>query len=246
MSSTRTEKRKYTYDWPMAALTVDGVVFGFDPNDQINPLKILLICRAEMPFIGHWAIPGGHVNIGEDEGLEDAVRREVQEETGARFEYLEQLYTFGNPGRDPRGRVVSVAYLALVRKADYESVVGGDDADLAVWTPVNKLGQVKLAFDHRRILSIALKRLQGKIRYAPIGFDLLPSKFTLGQLQQLYEAILQRNLGKSNFRRRILDMGILIETGSTAKLKSGRPARLYRFDTKAYEKAVERGFNFEL
>jgi len=95
-------------------------------------------------------------------------------------------------------------------------------------------------------LSIALKRLQGKIRYAPIGFDLLPSKFTLGQLQQLYEAILQRNLGKSNFRRRILDMGILIETGSTAKLKSGRPARLYRFDTKAYEKAVERGFNFEL
>ena len=244
--SSKAEKRKYTYDWPMAALTVDGIVFGFDPNDDINPLKILLIRRAEGPFIGHWAIPGGHVNIGQNEGLEDAVRREVQEETGARFEYLEQLYTFGDPNRDPRGRVISVAYIALVRKADYEAVVGGDDADLAVWYPVNKLGQIKLAFDHRKILSLALKRLQGKIRYAPIGFDLLPSKFTLGQLQQLYEAILQRDLVKSNFRRRILSMGTLIEIGSKAKLKSGRPAKLYQFDKKKYEKAVELGFNFEL
>jgi 8-oxo-dGTP diphosphatase len=230
----------------MAALTVDGIVFGFDPNDYDNPLKVLLIRRAEEPFKAHWAIPGGHVNIGDAESLEDAVRREVEEETGARFEYLEQLYTFGDPHRDPRGRVVSVAYFALVRKADYEHVTGGDDADLAVWTSVNRLGKLKLAFDHRKILDTALTRLKGKVRYAPLGFDLLPTNFTLHQLQQLYEAILQKTLDKSNFRRRIIAMGILARSEDTAKMRVGRPAKLYRFDTKAYEKAVENGFNFEL
>lgn len=244
---TRTgEKRKYTYDWPMAALTVDGIVFGFDPKDLDNPLKVLLIRRAEEPFKYHWAIPGGHVNIGDNESLEAAVTREVEEETGARFEYLEQLYTFGEPFRDPRGRVVSVAYFALVRKADYEDVVGGDDADLALWTSVNKLEHTRLAFDHKKILDIALKRLQGKIRYAPIGFNLLPTTFSLGQLQQLYEAILQKKLDKSNFRRRILAMNILVETKTEARSRLGRPAKLYRFDKRAYEKAVELGFNFEL
>jgi 8-oxo-dGTP diphosphatase len=242
----KSEKQRYTYDWPMAALTVDGIVFGFDPNDYDNQLKVLLIRRAEEPFKAHWAVPGGHVNIEEDESLEDAVRREVEEETGARFEYLEQLYTFGDPKRDPRGRVVSVVYFALVRKDDYENIVGGDDADLAVWTSVNRLGGMRLAFDHKKILDTALMRLKGKVRYAPIGFDLLPKTFTLHQLKQLYEAILQKKLDTSNFRRRILSMGILARSGVMAKTRTGRPARLYRFDTKAYEKAVEKGFNFEI
>jgi 8-oxo-dGTP diphosphatase len=244
-SSKSTEKRRYTYDWPMAALTVDGIVFGFDPNDYENPLKVLLIRRGEEPFKAHWAIPGGHVNIGDDESLEDAVRREVKEETGALFEYLEQLYTFADPHRDPRGRVISVAYFALVRKADYENVVGGDDADAARWMPVRWLGHTLLAFDHQKILEMALNRLQAKIRYAPIGFNLLPSTFTLGQLQQLYEAILQDKLDKRNFRRRILAMGVLADTNSTTK-GFGRPAKLYRFDKRRYEKAVESGFNFEV
>jgi len=240
------EKKRFVYDWPMSALTVDGIVFGFDPSDEDNPLKVLLIRRARDPFKHHWALPGGYVNIGGNESLEAAVVREVEEETGARFEYLEQLYTFGDPFRDPRGRVISVAYFALVRKTDYEDIVGGDDADLAVWTSVNKLSRMKLAFDHKKILELALNRLQGKIRYAPIGFNLLPTTFTLGQLQQLYEAILQKKLDKGNFRRRIILMGILVGVGGAIHPKLGRPAQLYRFDQKKYDKAVQSGFNFEL
>lgn len=232
-------KLKYQYEFPMAALTVDGVVFGFDPLDARNPLKVLMIRRGEDPFKGQWAFPGGHVSIISGEGLEDAVRREVQEETSSSFEYLEQLYTFADPGRDPRGRYVTVAYFALVRKEDHEDVEGLDDADRADWIPIQKLTRMKLAFDHNQILALALKRLQAKVRYAPIGFELLPRVFTIKQIQQLYEAILRKKLDPSNFRRRITSMGILEVVGET------KP-RTYRFDKKAYEKAVERGFNFEV
>jgi 8-oxo-dGTP diphosphatase len=232
-------KLKYHYEFPMAALTVDGVVFGFDPLDTRNSLKVLMIRRGEGPFKGQWAFPGGHVNIINDEGLEAAVRREVEEETSANFEYLEQLYTFADPGRDPRGRYVTVAYFALVRKEEHENVEGLDDADRADWIPIQKLTRMKLAFDHNQILSLALKRLQAKVRYAPIGFELLPRIFTMKQIQQLYEAILRKKLDPSNFRRRISLMGILQVVGET------KP-RTYRFDKKAYEKAVEKGFNFEV
>lgn len=238
-----TEKVKYTYDWPMSSLTVDGVVFGFDSKDEDNPLKVLMIRRGEDPYSGFWAFPGGHVNS--DEGLEDAVRREVQEETKAKFEYLEQLGTFADPKRDPRGRYVTVAYFALVRKEEHDTIEGCDDADRAEWIPIQRLTRMKLAFDHNKILEYAIKRLQSKVRYAPLGFELLPRKFTLGKLQQLYEAILQKALNKSNFRRKITSMGVLTEAGK-AKSKVGPTARLYRFDTKAYEKAVEQGFNFEV
>jgi len=243
---------KYRYEFPMAALTVDGVVFGFDPDDVDDPLKVLLIFRGEEPFKDCWAIPGGHVKIINDEGLEDAVRRELREETGATISHLEQLYTFAAPHRDPRGRVVSVAYLALVRASDFD-VKGGDDATEARWVSVNDLnfsGQqvppLQLAFDHAEILLTALTRLQGKIRYAPIGFNLLPPRFTLAQLQQLYEAVLQRKLDKRNFRKRILSMGILVEVGVNEERKPGPAARLYRFDKRAYDQAVKRGFNFEM
>jgi 8-oxo-dGTP diphosphatase len=239
-----TEKPRYSYDFPMAALTVDGVVFGFDPKDDASPLKVLMIRRGEDPFKGSWAFPGGHVNIL-DEDLEDAVRREVLEETKTKFEYLEQLYTFAKPNRDPRGRYVTVAYFVLVRKDEHDTIEGGDDADRAEWIPIQKLVRMKLAFDHNEILLMAIKRLQGKIRYAPIGFDLLQRTFTIRQIQQLYEAILQRKIHKGNFRRRITKMGILVEAG-VAKPKVGPPAKLYRFDKREYEKAVEKGFNFEI
>ena len=229
----------------MAVLTVDGIVFGFDPKDEANPLKVLMIRRGEPPFKGQLAFPGGHVNIDQNEGFEEAVRREVFEETQAILGYLEQLYTFGDPFRDPRGRVVSVAYFALVRKDEYEAIEGGDDADFADWIPLAKLLKMKLAFDHNLILSIALKRLQGKVRYAPIGFELLPKTFTIRQIQQLYEAILQKRLDKGNFRRRITSMGVLAEAGQV-KLRLGPTSKLYQFDKKKYEKAVELGFNFEL
>ena len=240
-----TKKLNYHYEFPMAALAVDGVVFGFDPKDEDNPLKVLMIRRGEDPFKGLWAFPGGHVNIKDFETLEDAVRREVREETTAEFEYLEQLYTFADPYRDPRGRVVAVAYFALVRKEEHEKVVGQDDADEAKWWPIQKLLTMQLAYDHNEMLTLALKRLQGKVRYAPLGFELLPRTFTLGQIQQLYGAILQKTLDKRNFRRRITSMGILTEVGTT-KPRVGPTARLYRFDTRAYEKAVESGFNFEI
>jgi 8-oxo-dGTP diphosphatase len=243
--SNVTKKLRYHYEFPMAALAVDGVVFGFDPKDEYNPLKVLMIRRGEDPFKGLWAFPGGHVNIEGFETLEDAVRREVREETTARFDYLEQLYTFADPYRDPRGRVVAVAYFALVRKEEHEKVVGQDDADKAEWWPIQELLTMKLAYDHNKMLDMALKRLQGKVRYAPIGFELLPKTFTIRQIQQLYEAILQKKLDKGNFRRRITSMGILTEVG-TAKPRVGPTARLYCFDTKAYEKAVESGFNFEI
>ena len=244
-----TKNRKYTYDFPMAAVTVDGVLFGFDPKDRDFPLQVLMVIRDDEPFKGWWALPGGYVEVGKNESLDAAVRREVEEETGASVSYLEQLYTFGEPNRDPRGRVISVAYFALVRKEDH--AVGGkrSDARDSAWITIEATQKLRLsiAFDHLDILKMALTRLQAKVRYAPIGFNLLPQKFSLGDLQQLYEAILQKKLNRSNFRRRILAMEILTEVGNTAGMKrSGPVAKLYKFDKRAYDQAVKNGFNFEI
>jgi len=241
---------KYSYEFPRPSLTVDCVVFGFDPNDATDPLKVLLIQRKDEPFINHWALPGGFVEVSDvtgeqGESLEEAAKRELEEETNIRLAYLEQLYTFGTPGRDPRGRVVSVAYFALVRTADYKPV-GGSDASLAIWMGVEKaLGRLPLAFDHKDILNTAVTRLRAKIRYAPIGFNLLPPKFTLSDLRVLYEGILGRKLDPSNFRKRVLATGILKETGQ-AQRGQHRPAPYYRFNKEAYKEAVRDGFNFEI
>jgi 8-oxo-dGTP diphosphatase len=197
-----------------------------------------------------WALPGGFVRVADDgdqgEDLEAAARRELEEETGAKVAYLEQLCTLGAPGRDPRGRVVSVAYMALVRRADHD-VGGDDDATEAEWLPLGTLLARKagLAFDHDEILRTGIARLQAKVRYAPIGFNLLPATFTLSELQGLYEAVLLRPLDKRNFRRRILAMGILAEAGHQENVPH-RAAALYRFDRRAYDRAVREGFNFEL
>ncbi len=227
----------HTYDHPRPALTVDCVVFGVDDED----LKVLLVRRDGEPFAGRWALPGGFVN--EDEDLADAARRELQEETGLEKVFLEQLYTFGAPGRDPRGRVVSVAYYALVKLADHR-VRAATDAREASWFAV--WDTPALAFDHERILQTALQRLKGKVRYQPLGFELLPEKFTLTQLQRLYETVLERELDKRNFRKKILGMGLLDETDEIQQDVAHRAARLYRFNRRKYDRLTERGFNFEI
>src|SRR5947208_8997535 len=226
----------YTYEYARASLTVDCVIFGLDEEN----LKILLIERDLEPFKGKWALPGGFVRV--DETLDEAARRELEEEAGLRNVFLEQLYTFGAVERDPRERVVSVAYYALVKLADFSTKAATDAAD-ARWFPISKVP--RLAFDHANILATALIRLKGKVRYQPIGFELLPPKFTLSQLQHLYEAILEEQFDKRNFRKRILSMGLLVELDEIEQDVAHRAARLYRFDEKRYQQLKRRGFNFE-
>jgi 8-oxo-dGTP diphosphatase len=213
------------------------VVFGFDEGD----LKVLLIERALDPFKGRWALPGGFVRV--DETLDDAARRELREEAGLDDVFLEQLYTFGAVERDPRERVVSVAYYALVRSAAHETRAASDASD-ARWFRISNVP--KLAFDHGQILAAALQRLKGKVRYEPIGFELLPPKFTLSQLQHLYEAVLETELDKRNFRKKVLSFGLLVPLKETLMAGRHRPAQLFRFDEEKYAKLRKRGFNFEV
>ena len=227
----------HTYQYPRAALTVDCVVFGFDESE----LKVLLIERALEPFKGKWALPGGFVRVNEP--LDEAARRELEEEAGLKEVFLEQLYTFGNVKRDPRERVVSVAYYALVKLAAHETKAATDAAD-ARWFPVSKVP--KLAFDHAEILATALARLKAKVRYQPIGFELLPPKFTLSQLQHLYEAVLGVDLDKRNFRKKVLSFGLLVPLNETQMVGRHRPAQLFCFDTDKYERLKRKGILFEL
>lgn len=227
----------YTYKYPHPAVTVDAVVFGYGATD----LKVLLIQRDAPPHQGKWALPGGFVEI--DESLDRAARRELAEETGITELYLEQLYTFGEPKRDPRERVISVAYYALVQLAAHQ-VKAASDARNVAWFSVAALP--RLAFDHQEIFATALQRLKGKIRYEPIGFELLPEKFPLSELQRLYETILEQPLDKRNFRKKILSMGLLADTEELQQEVAHRAARLYRFDEAAYRRLKKAGFNFEL
>ena len=226
-----------TYEFPRPAFTVDCVVFGLDEED----LKVLLIERELAPFAGRWALPGGFVR--QDESPEVAARRELAEETGIERVFLEQLYTFGEPGRDPRGHVVSVAHYALVKLVDHR-IRAATDARQAAWFSVWDLPQ--LAFDHQAILDKALQRLRGKLRYQPIGFELLPTKFTLSELQRVYEKILERTLDKRNFRKRLLATELLVELDEVQQDVAHRAARLYRFDRKKYQQLEKDGFLFEL
>ncbi|MCO6042488.1 NUDIX hydrolase [Aeoliella sp. ICT_H6.2] len=228
---------KHSYEYPRAALTVDIVVFALDEDD----LQVMLIQRDLPPFEGQWALPGGFVHVGET--LDEAARRELAEETGLVDIYLEQLYTFGQVDRDPRERVVTVAYYALVNLAGH-NVRASTDARNAAWFPVSDLPP--LAFDHPQILEMAHERLRGKVRYQPIGFELLPERFTLRQLQHLYEVILDRELDKRNFRKKVLAMGIVKETGEIEKDVAHRAAQLYRFDKRTYDRLTKQGFNFEI
>lgn len=228
---------KYQYEYPRAALTVDCVVFGLGEED----LKVLLIQRDLEPFEGSWALPGGFVRL--EETLEEAARRELSEETGIENVYLEQLYTIGDVDRDPRERVVTVTYYALVNLSDHR-VHAATDARNAAWFAIDDVPA--LAFDHPKILKLAHERLRSKVRYQPIGFELLPAKFTLRQIQHLYEVILDRQLDKRNFRKKILSMGILVELDEVETDVAHRAARLYKFDRRKYRRLTKQGFHFEI
>lgn len=208
------------------SVTVDIVIFTVKDND----LKVLLVKRDIEPFQGMWALPGGFVKM--EEYLDEAAKRELVEETGIKDIYLEQLYTFGEPKRDPRTRVITVSYFALVSSENLKLKASTDVSDVQ-WFSVYQLP--KLAFDHKDIIQYGLKRLRWKLEYTTIGFKLLPSNFTLTHLQSLYEIIFNKQFDKRNFRKKILSLGLIEETKEITKNVSHRPARLYSFKKKIGE-----------
>lgn len=213
-------------------ITVDTLAFAIAQGN----LEVLLIKRKYEPFKSFWALPGGFV-LETDYSLEDAATRELYEETNVSNVYLEQLYTFGDRDRDPRGRVVTVAYLALLRQEGLE-LRASTDASGVAWWPVNELPS--LAFDHEKIVSYGYQRLKYKIEYTPAAFKLLPQKFTLRDLQTVYEAILGKPVDNRNFRKKFLSSGILQELDETSQEGSYRPARLYQFSEQDFEKLPDR------
>jgi 8-oxo-dGTP diphosphatase len=219
-------------------VSVDAVVFGYDP---VQGISVLLIKRRNEPFQKMWALPGGLVLNAES--LDEAVQRELKEEAGMDVNYLEQLYTFGNPGRDPRNHAISISYFGLVRPADFQ-IAAHTDAEDAAWFSIKKLP--KLAFDHKKIIDAAIKRLRGKITYEPVGFELLEQEFPFSDLEKLYQTLLDQDIDRRNFKKKIMSLGILEEMKTTLQRKSGRPARLYKFNRKKYFELKEKGYNFDI
>ena len=225
----------YTYEYPHPAVTTDCVIFGYDQKDG---LSVLLVERGVDPYKGHWAFPGGFLKIDED--AETGAKRELAEETGLQAAYIDQLGCFSEVNRDPRERVITIAFYALVRK---ENVTGGDDAASARWFPI--LSVPPLAFDHDRILRVALSRLKEKIHFEPVGFELLPEVFTMPQLQNLYESILEVHFDRRNFANKMLHIGILEDTGERPAGASNRVPVRYRFNKAKYDQMKAKGFRLE-
>lgn len=229
-----------------AAFTVDSVVFGFDEGD----LKILLIKRGEEPYLNKWALPGYFVK--ENETIDNAAARVLDELTGLQNVYLEQVQTFGAIDRHPSGRVITVGYFSLIKIEDYQLQESETPlAQQAEWHKLSSIGE--LAFDHDEIVKACFSRLKRRVRTRPIGFELLPPKFTLTELQHLYEAILlsdappeNQKLDKRNFRKKILGMNLLIDLNELQEGVAHRPAKLYSFDNNRYKALQENGFTFEL
>ena len=228
------EELKYCYKYPHPAVTTDSVIFGFDGTK----LKVLLIERGQEPHKARWAFPGGFVRM--DESCEEGALRELQEETNMSCSYMEQFRTYSNPNRDPRERIITVAYLALVKT---QEVQAGDDASKAQWFDINEVPQ--LAFDHDVILRDALKHLRERIHFQPIGFELLPEKFTMRQLQNLYESILDVHFDRGNFSKKMLHFNILTPLDETVRPTPKREARLYRFNKESYDDLKQKGFRLE-
>ena len=225
----------YTYQYPHPAVTTDCVIFGYDLREG---LSVLLVQRGIDPFKGRWAFPGGFLKMDED--ADTGALRELKEETGFEASSITQFGAFTAVDRDPRERVITIAYLALVRKGD---VQGGDDAADARWFPVTSVPP--LAFDHDRILRIALERLKEQIHFRPVGFELLPEVFTMSQLQALYEAILGVRFDRRNFASKMLKLGLLKPTGQRPADAARRIPQLYRFNLQKYDDLKQGGFRLE-
>ncbi|MDH5379516.1 MAG: NUDIX domain-containing protein [Cyclobacteriaceae bacterium] len=218
------------------ALTIDCVIFGFD-----GELKVLLIKHKEGPSIGRWALPGGWIKYCES--LDEAAERVLSDLTGVKNIYLQQLKAFGETHRYPDKRVITIAYYSMVKPEKY-SLIPGFTASEVKWFSLKELRE--LPYDHEDILNYGLRHLRKSVLHEPIGFNLLPEKFSLYQLQQLYEAILGLNLDKPNFRRKMLKMNLLIDCKEKQKHVAHRAANLYRFDLQVYEKLKNKGFHFEI
>lgn len=219
-------------------VAVDAIVFGY----QNNQLYVLLIEQKFGTQESYWALPGGLVQ--NNESLQEAVKRELKEETNISVNYFEQLYTFGDDiYRDSRNRVISVAYFALV-DASKLTIKANTDAENTQWFEINQVPP--LAFDHSIILKKALERLKAKLTYAPVGFDLLPKEFMFSDLENLYATILEKEIDRRNFRKKILSFEIIEETERFSPVKTGRPAKLFRFNKKKYNALLEEGFHFEI
>jgi len=216
----RAPEQSFSYRYPHPAVTTDIVVFTI----REQRLHLLLIQRANPPFQGHWALPGGFLDIDED--IDTCAARELAEETGLADLYLEQLYTFGAPKRDPRERVISVAYYALVSDERIPEPVASSDAAAVAWFPFDDLPDT--AFDHARIIGKAHERLVAKLDYSSIALQFMPERFTLSELQAVYETLLNDELDKRNFRKRILSLDLIEETGEQKRNGKHRPARAYR------------------
>lgn len=238
--SNRFLSKAHVYEYPKADNTTDAVVFGVDFNT--GALQVLLIERGKEtePFYGSWALPGGFLDLEED--LDACVARELEEECQVQVSHLEQLYTFGKPGRDPRGRVISTAYYALVRP-DQIQPKADDDAAKVQWFDVRSLPD--LAFDHEEIIETAVKRLRAKLSWAPVGFNLLPEVFTIQDLQSLYEIILGREIPLNTLRGKMKRFGVLEEAGRGPS-DGGRRPHLYRFNQQVYERLQNEGIEFEV
>mgnify|MGYP002513841382 FL=1 len=228
------EEQMYCYSYPHPAVTTDCVIFGFDGER----LQVLLIERGIEPFKGRWAFPGGFIKM--DETAEEGALRELKEETGMENAFIQQFHTFSNPLRDPRERVITIAFYALVR---IQEVKGGDDAASARWFPLDEIPA--LAFDHDHMLRMATQRLRQEIHFHPIGFELLPEKFTLRELQSLYEAILGITFDRRNFAKKMLHLEILNELDETVWPTPKREAKLFSFNAGKYEELKRKGFRME-
>ena len=225
---------KYCYKYPHPAVTTDCVIFGFDGSE----LQVLLIERGIEPFKGKWAFPGGFLNM--DETAQEGALRELKEETGLENAYIEQFNTYSDPGRDPRERVITIAHYALVR---IQEVKGGDDAAKAQWFPIDEVPQ--LAFDHDKILRDAMRKLRERIHFEPIGFELLPEKFTMKELQILYESILVVKFDRRNFAKKMMHYELLNQLDETVRPTAKRDALLYSFNKDNYELFKKKGFQLE-
>lgn len=219
-------------------VAVDAIVFGY----QNNQLYVLLIQQKFGTQESYWALPGGLVK--NDESLQEAVKRELKEETNVTVTYFEQLFTFGDDvNRDPRNRVISVAYFALVDPSKL-TIKADSDADHAQWFKISEIPA--LAFDHNSILKKAIERLKAKLTYEPVGFDLLPKEFLFSELENLYCTILEKEIDRRNFRKKILSFEIIEETEQFGSSKSGRPAKLFKFNKLKYNELTKKGFHFEI